>query len=610
MSSRAAGGRKRQLKPLQEQQTEKISEPRAFKSGGFFSRSKTTATPALPTPTDTPSPTFQHTAAYFSPPMPPHLFEVPHSYHADPFLKLPPPPAVPAKDISHQQLALNQARVLQPKTSVAPVQFLKNYTDDHTQIQTPSPPISPMTTVDPVQAHSTATYYSPFPAYSQPYYHPQQLGPPPFHSETLFTERDPPFAPALPYHDTSLIHPIGRGPPLGIYTGATSRPMPPGRPITQPQTENHQKGHPSHSFFHDNNTNGAPPSVYPSHTGPNPRSPLRQWTTSSLSLNDPEVRAGHPPIQQTSHPHPAIPPPEPPLSEIQGRPSRTGILARSIASASTISLQSSNSTNTTSSTKEGFVFPGSRSAARPKVSAKTGTPRRKFKIRSKSKKRVEGDDDNDDHSMYQNQNFYSSTTLDLSLSSPRSEPNLFKAAAYTSRPRTDSRVTTQTTFSSISSSTNQSGQGFVDSFPHSHVYANQGSFLGRNKDDVTWVDTDSNGTPKPLGLGIKSKKKQGEDNFGHIGRHNIAEASSESLVRTLHEPGPPSGVGRTGNGGFYDGNIRDEKVREERGFGKGYLAPWPSPPVHMAGLSEGRKRGRKKIQTYPLDPYDSLLLER
>ncbi|KAF9446199.1 hypothetical protein P691DRAFT_217399 [Macrolepiota fuliginosa MF-IS2] len=635
MSSRAAGGRKRQLKPLQHQQPVKkatgsiTSKP----NKGFFSRSKSKA-PANVSAFVTAQDTVVHPS---SPPTTPNPLTAPprtpveQSAHGQEIMYRSRSPDVRplmtpqshTESLAPQQRYVTGMPTTQSGYSAPPEPFLisdgETYLDASYQ---PPPRIQSLSTRSIPRVTPSPSYHNSNIIYEDP----RILSPLPQSqtvintgggTEDTYQQQRP--GPLRVYSRSTPPTPILSGAPYPLYShsGASSSPVPTelpihhlnsrshtslGRPNLQPHVERGSRDRSPNLFLHPNYrqvhgdgyySDGTPP-IYPPHPNSSPGSapsPL-EWIGPPSSLNGSEPRAVHQSLNAFSSPS---------CNTSEASSSSTHEI--SYQSTTTISTPSSSSDrsvslisdSTSDSKPPGFIFPGSRSTARPKVSSKTGTPQ-KINIRSQRKKHQ---GDGVDYPITPTTPYSDSFTVPPSpsvSSLTRTELRTSGAPTHSTRSGTnsDNAVSTTTTIlstsTSSSSSASNSRQTFV--FPSSRSRARPNRTLATGKK--------KSGRSGFMGISLKLKKKE--------------QGSIRSLGELDSDRGTPLSSGQTlsmnklaNSSGSRLGARGDSKNSEEQGDEYWRLSPSHSTvpiPAEVGRAKRGKVKGR-----YPLDPYDSLLLD-
>lgn len=663
MSSRAAAGRRRQLKPLREQQQpKKDSEPVASKpSKGFFSRSKSKAplppantildpavVPQVTVADPSPPPTIPIplTVPSRTPNQPSHEQEVTYldrTTSVNPRTQS----AILARSFAQQHFdkGENRTPAVQSAYPTFPESFMSSDREMsleasyqppprvHPSYSQPLPPTTTTVISNALDPRARLTYEDsgtpPPQSRSQPIVstrgetrYQKQPRPLPIYSDSPPTSCDFPLPPtSSPPQDSLLLQPIRRvsasPTPTACpsYRSSLSQTPLDGNDL---QLESETRSlfpnsflRPDHPLGYEDGTSDATSSAYPlpssSNSSPTPSS--LGWISSSPSLRNPDSRATY----QLPNAFGSIPPSTSSIGiqEVQRRVNA----AESIISTSSGSSHNSATSDPALSPKSpGFVFPGSRSIARPKVSAKTGTPQ-KIKIKIGGKKL----DDPDrypftptiPHTPYTD----SSTSPGKSPSFDRIESGTFNTSTGP-RPRAGSTYTTSTTSTTTAStpassspSANTSTQSFIHPASRSRVHLTRAPLIGKKKDGAASSGGEGSGKSKFMGIRLRSKRKKGS-----IGSRKELEPN-RSASPTVNASSADDLASEVGNENASGSGIRTlgGKGREEYGADE-CLQPSPSLPSVPTGMAEPSKtrkgKGRGKYGSYPLDPYDSLLLDR
>ncbi|KAH9479830.1 hypothetical protein JR316_0008425 [Psilocybe cubensis] len=303
----------------------------------------------------------------------------------------------------------------------------------------------------------------------------------------------------------------------------------------------------------------------------------------------------------------------PPQSTLLAPSSRFG--PPSISGSSDSSGQSS-SKKSTGAPPGGFVFPGSRSTARPKVSKKTNSP--VIKVKSKGKTRSQKGSDGEAHSPLPVPDIHSlppppplqeqRTSSPVSHLSGNTRPvvmtwrddSVFEASSSFSDDSDQPRLRKSTKGSDTSSNSGKPAPiTQTDGSPTAYVFPGSRSRAHPSKPPIsvrrsrkTSSNTDDGSVAersKFMGILLKKKKKKYKDAESSIGTSTM---SSGSELDTDSTRSPPS-------------SSYSQSVHQE-----------PPPPVedyqenlHQDHNMERAARIKSRIGQYPLDPYDSVLLD-
>ncbi|KAJ3575768.1 hypothetical protein NP233_g874 [Leucocoprinus birnbaumii] len=679
MSSRAAGGRKRQLKPLYEPQgSSKDKEQGKQKtSKSFFSRNKSKPANPTPAPSD-PASNARAASAYPSPPPPAypslspaapsplqgHPSGTSNSYptfqQGDAYgrsLNTVAPRSSTPLAIPQQHRyngAMSRTPTVQSNFSSSSGSYTSSSSSDgylaSYNAMSRSPSLSPPSTHSSIPSNSPqyrhaqeANEDARYPNFSrpQPQAH-QQFRPLPVPGSSppesvIPMSHDFPYPPASsPPLDSLLLQPMRRDSPLpSEFPGRRPSPLFQGSPRMDSRLRSDSAvTSQSHDLYlrpdlrqsYEPSISDAASSIYPSPPSSNPRhTPLpRRWNDASSAVSDGESGNGYRSFSSASASSSAS-------SGIEEMPRNRPSLAPSIMSNYSESSQQTSSSDPvgdslqTKSPPSSFHFPGSRSTSRPKVSAKTGTPQ-KLKI---GKSRAKNSEDEESDWQY----IPPTPTTDSSVSpgssssydpgDPRSAVGPPDAAVVAARPRTDSTATSGTSAtvgSTWSSSSNGSAKTFVYPSSRSRAQPSRAPLIGNKKKNGTDGSGSEGGKKsKFMGIGIRLKRQKRNSKGSLVDSRSSGSSSPRSMFR-VSDVARASGAGSSPlpEGGS-DGQRRQEYRVNEYGQASPPVSPSPSlsqspspAPVRMPEIERkrrGKGKGKGKFGSYPLDPFDSLLLD-
>ena len=283
-------------------------------------------------------------------------------------------------------------------------------------------------------------------------------------------------------------------------------------------------------------------------------------------------------------------------------PSRTSPRFRppeSIASESSGSSGRKTPSAVEPPTTPAFVFPGSRSVARPKVSNKSGTPLIKIKGRAKSRKRKDSDVSNNSptHSTFPE----TITTSIILPSAPTSNLNNHSipvqhvdvAGSFVSQPDPETASAFSDNSSTPSSRQRKNTTVNVSSGPTNgaFVYPNSRSrgaprrppikvkSLTQKHSAGNFADSVDDGGERIRFMGILIKKKKEKDLDSSGSRAHSSDSDFSGENNALYG-------GTTSIDDDVKNGMRYEEIREQA------------------------RRIKSRIGSYPLDPYDSVLLDK
>ncbi|EAU89999.2 hypothetical protein CC1G_05915 [Coprinopsis cinerea okayama7 len=310
--------------------------------------------------------------------------------------------------------------------------------------------------------------------------------------------------------------------------------------------------------------------------------------------NDASWRAG------SEHRTPAFPDSAQPYPSIQ---SRAGGSVNSSSSSIVSGRRAVSPASSTPSSPATFVFPGSRSSARPK--AVNGTPRIKFNKQGKSPATrnapvspVSPPRNLSALDSQSSQQASSSTSVDRGLITPSpTRPRKMSSAT------TATDTTTQTSATTSSTGSNRSNPGFVYPGGRSRAqpkmapismpsFKRKGGSSKRSTKSNGSANSDKANRTKFMGISLGKKKTRSETPESPMA-FTLNVGTAESSI--YEYDGAESNIGSTTSNGGPAGP-EFEAYREQQ------MAP-------EVRLHERMARIKSRIGSYPLDPYDSILLD-
>ncbi|KAF8963398.1 hypothetical protein BDZ97DRAFT_1919832 [Flammula alnicola] len=408
------------------------------------------------------------------------------------------------------------------------------------------------------------------------------------------------------------------------YEVSSYTPLQPGQPPLQVSIHNsplspHARA--EYVQYHESYSYPSPPSPQPHRFIPSPlRIPdLPAQSATSLPLENDLQRPWYHGVSGSGNSAPSSPAQAAfhiPPTATSYRPTRPPeSISGSSDSSGSKSPASNDAPKATSST---FVFPGSRSVARPKVSSKTGTPVLKMKGKSRFRKESETQptspvpptpsSDTSSYSQPPSAGVADAFTFpdgngrspiiqthpdSLSLSSSDDSEIGRSTKASNGNSTTGSSTSRNSTAGSSTSGSSTSGE----TSPRGYIFP-----VGRSRAQPSKVPTgikvkgitrqrphksssdegERDERPRFMGLLLKKKKAKAPELF-----------NGSSTVSSGFEIGNSSRDAQSPNNA--DGNLRYEEAHATN-------------PVHSESR-ERAKRIRSRIGNYPLDPYDSVLLD-